>query len=503
MNPDNPRQLFLNIKAYLRWGVVVWSIIIVASLFWNIFYTKNQTMAKADVMAHLAFEKDFAFRNWVTFHGGVYVPVTGETPSNPYLNVPEKDVTLKSGKPFTLMNPAYVMRQYYENIYTKEGVQGHITSLKPLRPENKPDLWEEQSLLSFANGKKEATIIQTLGDTEYVRLIKPLVTAKGCLKCHAQQGYKEGEIRGGISVSVPMAPLRHLEKNQIIMLSGFHAILWLLGFAGIFLFGKRLIKTENERSQADEALRETNLALAQAYKELREEQDIIIQQSKMASIGVLAAGVAHEIKNPLAIMLQGISYLQSTGGNDSMQTEILTRLNTAVLRTDKIVKGLISYASQNPLTLDKQDILEIIEESLTLTEHELGKKNLQLIKHYAPDLPPISVDGNQINQVFVSVLLNGIDSMSPGGIFTIDVRQTADDAGKKFLEVTFKDTGHGIPTDTIDKIFDPFYTTKPVGSTGLGLSVSKGIIDKHGGTIHAESQVEHGTSIIIKLPVSL
>ena len=458
-------------------------------------------MAKADVMARLAFEKDLAFRNWVTFHGGVYVPLTEATPSNPYLKVPEKDATLKSGKAVTLMNPAYVMRQYYENIYSKEGVQGHITSLKPLRPENKPDPWEEQSLRSFETGKKESSIIQTLNGTEYVRLIKPLETAKGCLKCHAQQGYKEGDIRGGISVSVPMAPLRSLENNQIVMLAGFHAILWGLGLAGILLFGKRLLRTENERAQAQEALRETNLALARAYQELREEQDMIIQQSKMASIGVLAAGVAHEIKNPLAIMLQGISYLQSTGGNDPMQADVLSRLNTAVLRTDKIVKGLISYCSQNPLTLIKQDILTIIEESLALTEHEFSKKSLQLVKHYAPELPPITVDVSQINQVFVNVLLNGIEAMSTGGTFTIDIRQTVDNAGKKFLEIIFKDTGHGIPVGKIDKIFDPFYTTKPVGSTGLGLAVSRGIIDKHGGTIWAESQNERGTSIIIKLPI--
>jgi signal transduction histidine kinase len=113
------------------------------------------------------------------------------------------------------------------------------------------------------------------------------------------------------------------------------------------------------------------------------------------------------------------------------------------------------------------------------------------------------MDRNQIEQVFINVLLNGIDAMPQGGTLTITASQIADADGKKFMELTFKDTGQGIPADKINNIFDPFYTTKAVGNTGLGLSISKGIIDKHGGTIHAESQIGQGTSMIIKLPVLL
>jgi diguanylate cyclase (GGDEF)-like protein/PAS domain S-box-containing protein len=254
------------IKASILLGTVLWTVIMASSLIWNILYTKNQTLAKADVMARLAFEKDVAFRTWVTFHGGVYVPVTGETPSNPYLHVPEKDEKTGSGKNITLMNPAYVMRQYYEKIDIQGGIKGHITSLKPLRPENRPDPWEEQSLRSFETGKQEATAIQTLEGTEYVRLIKPLLTAKGCLKCHESQGYREGDIRGGISVSVPTAPLRNIERDQIITLSGFHAMFWGTGLAGIILFGRRILKSENERAQVEADLRISEEKLAKVFQ---------------------------------------------------------------------------------------------------------------------------------------------------------------------------------------------------------------------------------------------
>jgi two-component system, cell cycle sensor histidine kinase and response regulator CckA len=252
------------IKSYILFAALVWTVISGLSLLWNISYTDKQTLARAYVMARLAFEKDMSFRIWVTNHGGVYVPVTDDTTPNPYLLVPDRDVTTRSGN-LTLMNPSYVMRQYYENFEKKGGVRGHITSLKPLRPENKPDPWEEETLLSFKAGKKEAKIIQTLNGEEYVRFMKPFMVAKGCLKCHGTQGYKEGDIRGGISVSVPMAPLRHLERQQIIMLSVVHTLLWLLGLSGIIVFGRIILKSELQRSKTEESLvrahRETSTVL--------------------------------------------------------------------------------------------------------------------------------------------------------------------------------------------------------------------------------------------------
>ena len=258
-----------------------------------------------------------------------------------------------------------------------------------------------------------------------------------------------------------------------------------------------------ERKKIQSELQKTNQELASAYKELREKQALIIQQEKMASIGVLAAGIAHEIKNPLAIMLQGVDFLQTTIKDNSLLLEVVERLNSAVLRADIIVKGLLSYARQTPLELTKQNVPALIDESVVLTEHELRKNNLHLIKKYAPDLPDIYVDGNQIKQVFVNLLLNGVNAMSPGGAFTITTSQIVADNGRNFLEIAFRDTGHGIPADKLDSIFDPFYTTKAVGNTGLGLSISRGIIDRHGGTIHAESEVGQGTSIIIRLPIKL
>ncbi|MBN1827674.1 MAG: diguanylate cyclase [Deltaproteobacteria bacterium] len=254
------------VKTYVIGGAVLWTIIIGSSLLWNIHYTEKQTLAKSDVIGRLAFDKDESFRLWVTYHGGVYVPVTESTKSNPYLNVPDKDIWASQFRQLTLMNPAYVMRQFYEQFEKKGGVKGHITSLRPLRPENKPDPWEEQALRAFEAGWKEETIIQALGGTEYVRFMKPFVVTKGCLKCHAMQGYREGDIRGGISVSVPMAPLRQLEQNNLAMLSQVHAVLWGLGLAGIVIFGKMSRRSEDARLLTEQDLRMSEEKLAKVFQ---------------------------------------------------------------------------------------------------------------------------------------------------------------------------------------------------------------------------------------------
>ncbi|MFH1935616.1 MAG: response regulator [Pseudomonadota bacterium] len=255
MKNNDPRQRPSKLKAYILGGALVWTVIIVISLIWNNQNTKLQTIAKAGVMANLALEKDVSFRAWITSHGGVYVPVTEETPSNPYLDFPGKDEILRSGKRVTLMNPSYVMRQYNEIIGNNTGIKGHLTSLKLINPASKPDPWEKQSLQSFEKGEKQATIVQTLSGTEYVRLMKPLLIEKGCLLCHAAQGYKEGDIRGGLSVSVPITNLRLFEREQLTVILGYHVLGWVLGLAGILLFGRSLLRAENEQVQAEQVIR--------------------------------------------------------------------------------------------------------------------------------------------------------------------------------------------------------------------------------------------------------
>jgi two-component system NtrC family sensor kinase len=255
----------------------------------------------------------------------------------------------------------------------------------------------------------------------------------------------------------------------------------------------------------NEELRQFNERLEQLVTDrttaLMQTQEQLVQSEKLAAIGILAAGIAHEIKNPLAIITMGTEYMKSVVGDNAMLQEVADRLKQAALRADTIVKGLLSYSRQNPLSFKETDITTLIDETLTFTEHELQRKNIEVIRKYADSLPRVRVDANQIKQVFVNLLMNGIDAMPAGGSFTIRVECSENGAGKKVVQIVYADTGFGILAERIGKIFDPFFTTKDIGNTGLGLSVSKGIIDKHGGTINVESRIEEGTSFFIRLPV--
>ncbi len=188
------------ITAFILLG---WTLLIGFLLYWNLQNIEKTKILLAEHDARISWEKDVLFRQWSARNGGVYVPVSESTPPNPYLDVPNRDITI-NGRPFTLVNPAYMTRQLYEMGNVNHAIRGHITSLKPIRPQNAPDPWERRALIAFESGIKEFKELTRLDGREYVRLMRPFVTTEACLKCHAKQGYKVGDIRGGISISVPM-----------------------------------------------------------------------------------------------------------------------------------------------------------------------------------------------------------------------------------------------------------------------------------------------------------
>ena len=240
---------------FLVWLLLIGGTIAIGvSLVWNVGQIKQKFLEIVRAQAVITLEKDVTVRNWSAGHGGVYVPVTNDTPPNPYLaNTPERDITMPSGKKLTLINPAYMMRQIYE-IEQREGSTflGHITSLNPIRSQNAPDPWERKVLEAFELGKTEISAREKIAGKEYFRLMRPLKIEEGCLKCHAAQGYKEGDIRGGISVSILMEPLLTIMHKSIYRFTISHIILWLIGLGGIALITQFLIKSEEERKQAEE-----------------------------------------------------------------------------------------------------------------------------------------------------------------------------------------------------------------------------------------------------------
>lgn len=192
---------------YLVLVISLWTLIIGGSFYWNLMQEKVSMMALSKKEAIANFNKDQAFRFWASKHGGVYVKKDARTPSNPNLaHISERDIRTPSGKELTLMNPAYMLRQMMGEFPQEYGVKGRIVSDKPLWLPNAPDAWEADALKKFKSGSQEKFEYTLRNGEPYLRLMRPMITEKTCLKCHAAQGYKEGDIRGGVEVMVKMAP---------------------------------------------------------------------------------------------------------------------------------------------------------------------------------------------------------------------------------------------------------------------------------------------------------
>ena len=214
--------------------IVAWTLVITGFLIWEIRVQKQAAINFARTEAIGTYNKDLVYRRWATLHGGVYVPITEKYPPNPYLkNVSDREILTPSGKRLTLVNPAYMTRQVHELALNQYSWRGHITSLNLIRPQNQADEWEKTALHSFSAGQKEVYAVSLIEGKKYFRLMRPIYVEKGCLKCHGFQDYKVGEVRGGISVSVPLAPYNAIASKQIIKSIFIHLTILLLGLAGL------------------------------------------------------------------------------------------------------------------------------------------------------------------------------------------------------------------------------------------------------------------------------
>jgi two-component system NtrC family sensor kinase len=275
------------------------------------------------------------------------------------------------------------------------------------------------------------------------------------------------------------------------------------------------IKTEDEIGQLSSAFSRMTIGLRkldekllewgktleqkveQRTKELRSTQDQLLQSEKMASLGKLAAGVAHEINSPLTGILTYSSLLFKAKKDEDPEKEDLEVIVNETNRCKMIVKGLLDFARQTEPQKVLSDINEVINKSINLISHQAGIQNVKIEKKIKPDLPKIMIDAGQIQQVFINILLNAIEAMPQGGALTV-----SSGIEDEMVAIRFTDTGIGIPRENLLKIFDPFFTTKKQGKgTGLGLSVSYGIIERHRGKLEVKSQVGKGTTFTIKLPI--
>jgi PAS domain S-box-containing protein len=232
-------------------------------------------------------------------------------------------------------------------------------------------------------------------------------------------------------------------------------------------------------------------------------QEEMLKMDRLVSLGKLASGIAHEIRNPLAGIKTTAQALGEEMSKDDPKREYLNRITKEIDRLNELLKTFFSFAKPQTLLLIPCHIKEIINAIIPFLIKEIADKGIQFVESYHPQLPRIRVDKIQMHQAFLNLFLNAIQAMPYGGELKIEanpvILPSPEGSTQNFIKVVVSDSGKGIPPQILPKIFDPFFTTKPKG-IGLGLSITYQIIKKHGGTIKVHSQWEKGTSFIINLP---
>lgn len=281
---------------------------------------------------------------------------------------------------------------------------------------------------------------------------------------------------------------------------------WKVGSSHFFT---AIVRDISVRKRAEEETKK-------AYDALKSMQRELIQAEKLAAVGKLASGIAHEVKNPLGVVLQGLEYLDgSIKSKDQEMAEILGAMKEAVQRADKIVRELLNFSRPSDVSLKLIPIRRVVDMAVMLVKKHLSLEKVSISLDISSDLPAALVDEDKMIQVLINLFQNSAHAMPSGGNLTVrcysklldkpgnGVGSRATDVfrvGETAVICEVHDTGKGIPKDKIDKVYDPFFTTKAPGEgTGLGLSIVKTIIDSHRGLITIASEVDRGTTVTISL----
>lgn len=431
-------------------------------------------MELAQKEATTIFNKDKAFRLWGTKHGGVYVPVTQETSPNPALShIPERDIVTASGKRLTLLSPAYMMRQIMEQYEELYEVKGHITSLKFLNEINEPDEWEKRALARFEQGEKEVFEVAKGDDGEsWLRLMRPMITNVSCLKCHAAQGYKIDDVRGGIGVSFSMAPYEALEVKALRVIYLSHILFWLLGLLVIafaFVHGKRRIA---ERIATQQSLEES-----------------------FEKIKLFAYSVSHDLKNPV-VSIHGLAkLLEKHYGHffDEKGNRYCQQIIRSAEQITKLVEQINIYIStkEHPIDVELLDLKNIFAQ--VRQEHGKALTDRSITWHEPEKIPEVIADRLALLRVFRNFVDN---ALKYGGEGLAHIEIAYEEAPLLHIFSVHND-GASLDPEACQKVFELFareMTSQNVSGSGLGLAIVKEIAELHGGKVWSESETGKGVT---------
>jgi signal transduction histidine kinase/CheY-like chemotaxis protein len=511
--------------SYIRFyfiGFIIGLILLIGgSLTFNIYseYQSVEQYAKTEAIA--CYKKDVLYRRWAAMHGGVYVPVTELTQPNPYLAfIPERDITTPSGKKLTLVNPAYMTRQVFTLQSAQNGILGHITSLKPLRPENKADAWETIALKSFERGDSELFSIKTMNKTKYFRYMKAMKVEQSCLKCHASQGYKIGDIRGGISVSVPLTNYLSIAKHQIKYIILTHLLIFIIIFVFTYWGYKRLLHEMKSRNEAQNQIVENELRLQEQNKEyaaLNQEykiqnENLIITKEKAEESEKLKTAflqnISHEIRTPLNAILGFSDFLENQSLSPEKRKNFISIVKNSANQLLAVVSNTLTISSletkQEKINNERFSLNTVIKEleNVFKIQANLQKTELKTSVALSDSESEIITDKTKITQVLSNLVANALKFTHEGVVeFGYSLQENE-------IVIFVKDSGIGIKPEMINVIFERFRQAdssinRKYGGTGLGLSISKGYVELLGGKIWVDSEIDKGSTFYFTLPYKL
>lgn len=604
-------------QRYFFAAALLWTVCISSYVAVDRDNDRSDLIELASAEARTAFFKDLMFRKWNAMHGGVYVPITDKTPPNPYLkDIPERDIATTTGKRLTLLNPDYMTRQVLDMQKEERNVYGHITSLKPLRPGNAPDAWEADALREFERGAHEVVSVEVMDGKKYLRLMRPLITEESCLKCHGRQGYKAGDIRGGISVSIPLGPkfamlAKHLRDEALgffaVWVSGMimiwvalknvtsgmdeiykreqtiSAIAKTAGDAIIMLDARGRVGFFNPASEAMFGLRGGGFMGAELYGMLTPQAEVDSYKRgfeefkgsggrepyiwKSAAVSAVSKDGVHcplsvtfsairlggnyftvcvakditEIKKKESELLLARREAEAANQAKSeflanMSHEIRTPMNGIMGMTDLVLYTDTTDEQREYLELVRQSadsLHEILNDILDLSKIEAGRMELEEIdfnlRHLvegisralavqaemkglgfdctiAPDVPEwVKGDPGRLRQALANLGVNALKFTQQGEIRIVieNGAKYGNALGNKSsngcLTFSVSDTGIGIPGDKLQAVFESFRqvdgsTTRKYGGTGLGLTISKQIVELMGGVMGVRSGFGKGST---------
>ncbi len=285
--------------------------------------------------------------------------------------------------------------------------------------------------------------------------------------------------------------------------------------AGKFVSVIGISQDITERKRTEAALQQELVRHQETARELFDARVWLAETDRQEAVGRLAAGVAHEVKNPLAIIRLGIDYLSKEFARESTQGAVLGKVQQAIMRADSIITNLLQFSRQTSLARHPTQINAVIDNAINLISHEIALRSIDVVRSYDDSMPPILADPDQLAQVFVNLLSNAAQAIGQGGRIEVVARSICLSVhdlerdptgtfkiGERVITAEIKDNGPGVSREQEKRLFEPFFTTKPIGEgTGLGLAVSRNIVTMHEGSINLANRPEGGASVLLMFPV--